>query len=307
MPVAPPALRLRAGGVQDPVADLDDQLAVLCRRQERRRQQLGARRCRVALGVPAHERLAADRLAAGQRQDRLVGEHQLVLRQRVAQAASRSRRCALSSRRRLLVEHLQAAAAGALGAVHRHVGLAQHRLGVGVGVVGDRRRRRSRASPLRRSRAGTAARARPARARRAPAPRPRSRCSSARITNSSPPRRATVSLSRISSASRSDDGHQQPVADVVAEVVVDRLELVEVDEQHRDHAVAAVQSRQRLARAVHQQQPVRQAGQRVVQRLALQPHPVGHVLGGRVPACRRRGARSTAASATSRRGGGSGW
>ena len=54
------------------------------------------------------------------------------------------------------------------------------------------------------------------------------------------------------------DGQQQAVADVVSEVVVDGLELVEVDEQHRHHAVAAmpVQSRERLAGAVHQQQAV---------------------------------------------------
>ena len=79
------------------------------------------------------------------------------------------------------------------------------------------------------------------------------------------------------------DGDQQPVADVVSEVVVDRLELVEVDEQHRHDAVAAVQARERLARAVHQQQAVGQARERIVQRLALEPHAVGDVLGGRVP------------------------
>ena len=40
-----------------------------------------------AVGMPAHERLAADRAAARERQDRLVGEQQLVPGQRVAQAA----------------------------------------------------------------------------------------------------------------------------------------------------------------------------------------------------------------------------
>ncbi len=71
----------------------------------------------------------------------------------------------------------------------------------------------------------------------------------------------------------------------MAEVVVDRLELVQVDEQHRHHAVAAVpiQSRERLTRTVHQQQPVGQTCKRIVQGLALQPHAVSYVLGRRVP------------------------
>ena len=54
--------------------------------------------------------------------------------------------------------------------------------------------------------------------------------------NSSPPRRASRSVSR--SAVDSDCGHllQQLVADPVAERVVDVLEAVEVDEQHADAA-----------------------------------------------------------------------
>jgi len=79
------------------------------------------------------------------------------------------------------------------------------------------------------------------------------------------------------------DRDQQPVADVVAEVVVDGLELVEVDEQHRHDAAGAVQAGDRLRRTVHQQQSVGKLRQRIVQGLALEPAAVGDVLDGRVP------------------------
>ena len=69
----------------------------------------------------------------------------------------------------------------------------------------------------------------------------------------------------------------------MSEVVVDGLEPVEVDEQQRDHAVAAMQAGQGLPGTVHQQQPVGKPRQRVSERLALEPHAVGDILGRRVP------------------------
>ena len=59
-------------------------------------------------------------------------------------------------------------------------------------------------------------------------------------------------------------GHvlQHAVAGGVAERVVDFLEVVEVDEQHRHLRVQALAVRGRLAHAVDQQQAVGQAGQR---------------------------------------------
>ena len=79
-----------------------------------------------------------------------------------------------------------------------------------------------------------------------------------------------MSLSRISSASRSETEISRLVADLVPEVVVDRLEAVEVDEQQGNHAATAMQARERLAGAVHQQAAVGQLRQRVVQRLVLE-------------------------------------
>ncbi len=111
------------------------------------------------------------------------------------------------------------------------------------------------------------------------------------------------------------DGDQQLVADLVPEVVVDRLEAVEVDEQQRDHAGAAMQARERLARAVHQKAAVRQMRERVVQSLVLEvvqsfvlkAIAVGDVLGRCVPELAIAAGAPQQRSARSRPGGGSGW
>ena len=60
---------------------------------------------------------------------------------------------------------------------------------------------------------------------------------------------------------------EQPVAGGVAERVVDLLEVVDVEEQHRDGRVRAPRAVERDAEAVEEQRAVGQAGQRVVQRL----------------------------------------
>ena len=65
-------------------------------------------------------------------------------------------------------------------------------------------------------------------------------------------------------------GDEQPVAGLVAERVVDVLEVVEVDEQRRARRAVAPAADQELLDAVHDQRPVRQVGQRVVQRLMAQ-------------------------------------
>ena len=62
------------------------------------------------------------------------------------------------------------------------------------------------------------------------------------------------------------DRDQQLVAARVAERVVDRLEAVEVDEQHADHAVRARRALLRLAQPVQEQRAVGEVGERIVQR-----------------------------------------
>ncbi len=75
--------------------------------------------------LPAHERLGADERVALQREQRLVEQPQLALVERAAQV--RLRLQPLHERRaHLRVEHLEAALAAALRAVHRGVGVAQH-------------------------------------------------------------------------------------------------------------------------------------------------------------------------------------
>ena len=74
---------------------------------------------------------------------------------------------------------------------------------------------------------------------------------------------------------------QQLVAGRVAERVVDLLEVVEVDEQHREPLVLRVARVQRVLEPVDEQRAVRQPGQRVVERavrqLLLERDAVGHV------------------------------
>ena len=57
------------------------------------------------------------------------------------------------------------------------------------------------------------------------------------------------------------------VAGSVAERVVDHLEVVEVDEQHRDLLAAAGDQ---LAQALQEERPVRQPRERVVMRLVVE-------------------------------------
>ena len=86
-------------------------------------------------------------------------------------------------------------------------------------------------------------------------------------------------------AEREALGHpdQDAVAGLVAQRVVDRLEVVEVGEHDSDLAVAPVEGRQGLGEAVHQRQAVRQAREGVVEGLVgeglLGDDLCGHVPG----------------------------
>ena len=60
---------------------------------------------------------------------------------------------------------------------------------------------------------------------------------------------------------------QQRVADGVAEAVVDRLEVIEIEEEHGDRRPLAGPARQRVAHAVLEQRAIGEAGQRIVERL----------------------------------------
>ena len=77
-----------------------------------------------------------------------------------------------------------------------------------------------------------------------------------------------MSLGRTSARSRSAASHQQLVADVVAQAVVDRLEAVEVEEENRAGLLAALDPGQRQAQAIEEERSVGKVGQGVVRGLA---------------------------------------
>src|SRR3954471_4145267 len=108
-----------------------------------------------------------------------------------------------------------------------------------------------------------------------------SHTSSSSSVNSSPPRRATVSVGPRAGCGvvrpqgglqPLGDGLQQLVAGLVAERVVDHLEAVEVEEQHGRARlrVVAAGAPDRLVEAVEEQHAVGEAGERVVERVVLQ-------------------------------------
>ena len=90
--------------------------------------------------------------------------------------------------------------------------------------------------------------------------------SSQTTTNSSPPKRATVSPGR-SRRERRRATERSSASPTWPERVVDRLELVEIEEEHADPALGPPRPRQRVLQALDQQGAVGKAGQRIVQRL----------------------------------------
>ena len=90
----------------------------------------------------------------------------------------------------------------------------------------------------------------------------RSTTRSTNTTNSSPPNRANRSRVAHHAAESRGDLAQQFVADAVPEAVVDDLEVVEVDEQHRD--LTRLGSREQCVESFDQRRPIGQLGQIVV-------------------------------------------
>ena len=77
------------------------------------------------------------------------------------------------------------------------------------------------------------------------------------------------------------DCPQHLVADAMAERIVDRLEVVEIDEQHDDRIGVGTDHPQRVIHTVEKQRPVRESGQFVVERpvtqLSFQIALLGHI------------------------------
>ena len=77
------------------------------------------------------------------------------------------------------------------------------------------------------------------------------------------------------------DGGQQLVTGRVAERVVDHFKVIDVDEQDADHPAGTAHPGDRVRHPFGEQHPVRQARQRVVERLVAQlvfePAPLGDI------------------------------
>ena len=94
------------------------------------------------------------------------------------------------------------------------------------------------------------------------------RCtSSTRTANSSPPKRATVSVGPHGAAQPVRHLLQDGVARSMSEAVVDRLEVVEVDEDDADGRLLPGRAGERVLYAVCEERPVGQARDGIVERL----------------------------------------
>jgi hypothetical protein len=226
--------------------------------------------------LPPHQRLDAGDPPAGQLDDRLVAHLQLTVVDRVAQLIGQSQP-AHRARVHGRLEELHAAAATALGHVHRGVRVAQQ------GVRGQ----------LRLGQSDPDAGADPALLRPGLDRALQGRLDPGRDVDD-PIDRGVADHDRelvaaepghgVDLAHDAPDpvGHldQQAVADAVPEAVVDHLEPVQVQHQHGGQPGAAVGAGDGPVDAVGEQRAVGQAGERVVEGQQLQlPVRLGHLHG----------------------------
>ena len=247
-PVVLPAAQLRAGGLEDPAADRDDVPVGLGERDEAVGRQAPARRV-----LPADQRLDAGDPPGVELDERLVLEEQLVALHRQAELAAelhalhelRAHRPARSAPRGPCPRPWRRTSRGRRSRARRPRWRRER------GTPG-------RGSPTRRSgarRGRAAARARGAGARRSATPRRgREVLEQDGELVAAEPRGGVLGAQagRQSLGGRA----QQLVADRVAEAVVDRLEVVEIDEDHRELTAVAPAARERQGQAILEQRPV---------------------------------------------------
>ena len=261
---------------QHPGAQGNDQAALLGDPDEVRRWQ------QTPVGVlPAHERLEATHGAGVEVDDRLVVEHELVLADPLLQLAAQR-----EPLQRLAVQagvvHRNSALAALLGPVHRHVRVAQHLLAGHPAREG-----------LRDTDAGTQGVLRPTQLHRfgQRGDQPLGYLERGRQVRGLHQHGELVTAETgggVTLAHRTTDplagGHQELVAHVVTEAVVDVLEVVEVQEQHDQRVRRHRPLSECVGQPVAEELPVGEICQRVVEglvgELMLELLPFGHVAQG---------------------------
>ena len=263
--------RAAAGVAQDPGAERHDQAGLLGQRDELARPE------QTALGVlPAHQRLHSDDVLAVDRHLGLEEDAELLALDRLA-----DRVLVVQARQRPLagdlVEQHHTRAAGALGPVHRGVGVADQVVGILVRIGGDRDADARRGHRLARLQVeGQAERLEHALGHRHRVAVVEDVLAQDHELIAAEPGQRLVAAQGVTDPL----GHrlEQLIAGAVAEAVVDHLEAVEVEEQHRHRAVgAAAEALERKLQVVQVEQAAGQSGQRVAQQLVLVRAPGHHV------------------------------
>ncbi len=271
MPAPSQAASCRAGDLEHLVADRHDEVTVLGHIEEVARVHESH-----AGPIPSQQPLEPAHGTATGLDDRLILEQELAVVDRAAQRLLggepvRDRRA------QLLVEHLEAIAAPRLGAVGGRVGLGQQHVAVGR-VVGDRD-----ANARAEEEVGVADAERPLDDGSHALGERRDRGRIGEICAEHHELVATEPAGEIRPPEHRLQPHrgggEQLVAGRVAERVVDLLEVVEVDEQHRERGVAPARREQLPFERLEEQLARRQTGEHVIARLALERVGVRLVLG----------------------------
>ena len=256
-----PASRLVARLEEHPAPDLEDQLGLLEHRHEVVRSDDAAGRM-----LPAQQRLDAGDMHTREIEHRLVHQEELAVGEHAPQVhleLEPSKDLGLHLGR----EHSRAVAAVALGPVQRDVGVAQQLAGRGAVAARD-------ADAGRHGQRRVLERGKPERFAQHVVQPFGHELGTGSQRHTLGQHDELVAAETADGVAVADDAVEagrnrleELVADLVAHGVVDRLEIVQVDEQRRDRRVLAAGAGQHVLGPVEDQRPVGQTGQGVVQRL----------------------------------------
>jgi hypothetical protein len=256
-----PGPRLAARLAQDPPAHGQDQARLF-----RQADEVGGEQLAAPAVIPADQRLDLDWTDIPQCNHRLVAEAQLLARSRSAEIGLQVQAVAGGDAQAGLVE-LVPRAALRLGLVHGQIRVVEHLLRLHGSAAGegdpDARRDQDvaslhdeRALDLRGDPLGQ-------------------RGGGVEIGGVLQQQRELVSAQARDGVLRAQargqamaDFHQKPVADLLAERVVQDLETVQIEEEHRQVGAGPLRAGQGVGEAVHEEGPVGQPGQGVAEGLA---------------------------------------